>query len=130
MSRIDDLNRVLRDLRNEGAEITACALISEDSLMIAGALPREIEEGRVAGMCATMYHLGARASSELKLRTLRQVLVRCDGGYAVMATATAGTMLIVLTTEGAKLGLVFLDMGRAVEEIERILEPTTRSGAR
>jgi predicted regulator of Ras-like GTPase activity (Roadblock/LC7/MglB family) len=42
-------------------------------------------------------------------------------GYAVMINASPGTLLLVLTTQEAKLGLIFLDMKRAVGEIARIL---------
>lgn len=121
MSRMDELNRVLRSMQTESPDVEACALISEDSLMIASALPQHIEEGRVAGMCATLLSLGSRAATELRLGEVQQVLIRGSEGYAVMVTATSGTMLIALTTPRAKLGLVFLDMGRAVDEIGRIL---------
>ena len=121
MSRIEELNKVLSSLQSESPDVEACALISEDSLMIASPLPQHIEEGRVAGMCATLHNLGSRASSELGLKDLQQVLIRGEEGYAVMVTAALGTMLIVLTNKKAKLGLVFLDMGRAADQIGKIL---------
>jgi len=121
MSRAKRLNQVLRTLQNESPEVEACALISEDSLIIASALPQHIDEMRVAGICATLLNLGTRASLELKRGELNQVLVRGEDGYVVMMTASRGTMLIILTSKNAKLGLVFLDMNTTIEEINRIL---------
>ena len=38
-----------------------------------------------------------------------------------MVKAALGTMLLVLTTQDAKLGLIFLDMSRAMKDIARVL---------
>ncbi len=121
MSRTDTLQQVLRSLQTESPDIEASALISEDGLMIASALPQHIEETRIAGMSATLHSLGSRATNELSLDKLQQVLIRGSDGYAVMVTASEGTLLLCLTTKNAKLGLIFLDMGRAVDEITKVL---------
>ena len=121
MSRVDDLNRVLRALLSGTPEIEAAAVISEDGLVIASALPQHIEELRIAGMSATLLSLGTRAATELGRGGLEQVLIRGAKGYVVMVNAAAGTLLLVLTTAEAKLGLIFLDMRRAAAEVTRIL---------
>ncbi len=121
MSRIDDLNRTLRALQSGTPDIEAAAVISEDGLVIASALPQHIEEVRVAGMSATLLSLGTRAAMELGRGSLEQVLIKGDNGYVVMSNASAGTLLLVLTTHDAKLGLIFLDMKKAVSEIAHIL---------
>ena len=121
MARIEELNKILRNLQSGTPDIEASALISEDGLMIASALPQHVEELRVAGMSSTLLSLGTRAATELERGELRQVLIRGERGYAIMVTAAQGTMLLVLTTKDAKLGLVFLDMSRAVEQIKKIL---------
>ena len=121
MSRVEELNRVLRTLQSGTPDIEASALISQDGLMIASALPQHIEEMRVAGMSSTLLSLGARAAHELERGQLEQVLIRGPQGYAVMVQASEGTMLLVLATQEAKLGLIFLDASRAVAEISKIL---------
>lgn len=121
MSRTDQLNTILRSLQSGTPDIEASALISEDGLMIASALPQHVDEIRVAGMSSTLLSLGTRACMELDRGELKQVLIRGDHGFAVMVTAAQGTMLLALTTADAKLGLIFLDMARAVKEISKIL---------
>jgi len=120
-SRSEELNRILRGLQTGTPDIEASALISEDGLMIASALPQHFEEIRVAGMSSTLLSLGLRAATELERGNVEQVLIRGTQGYVVMVAAAPGTMLLVLTTKDAKLGLIFLDMSRAVEGIKKIL---------
>jgi hypothetical protein len=121
MSRTDDLNRILRSLQAGTPEIEASALISEDGLMIASALPNHIDEMRVAGISSTLLSLGQRAATELQRGNLEQVLIRGKDGYVVMVGAASGTMLLVLATHDAKLGLIFLDMTKAVKDISKII---------
>lgn len=120
-SRIETLNRVVRSLTTESPDIQAAALVSEDGLLLASALPQHIEELRVGGMSATLLSLGARAAGELGLGRPEQVLIKGEHGYAVLTTASEGTVLLVLAGAHAKLGLVFLDMSRAVKEISKVL---------
>lgn len=121
MTRVEQLNRVLSALQHGSPDLEATALISEDGLVIASALPQNVEEIRIAGMAATLLGLGERAASELNRGGLQQVLIRGDSGYVVMTRAGSGTLLLALTTQNAKLGLVFYDMDRAAAEIRGIL---------
>ncbi|UJR85388.1 roadblock/LC7 domain-containing protein [Sandaracinus amylolyticus] len=120
-SRTEMLNRVLRTLQAESPDVEAAALISEDGLLIASAMPQHVEEVRVGGMSATLLALGVRAGNELGIGRPEQVLIRGEHGYAVLQTASSGTVLLVLATANAKLGLVFLDMARAVREINKLI---------
>ena len=65
--------------------------------------------------------LGTRAASELERGGLQEVLIRGQDGYACMMDAGSGTLLLAMATRQAKLGLLFLDMRRSVEDIRRVL---------
>jgi len=121
MSRVDHLNKILRGLQSSSPDVEASALISEDGLVIASALPAHVDESRVAAMSATVLSLGTRAATELERGQIEEVLVRGTDGYAVMANSGQGTVLLVLASKTAKLGLIFLDMRRAAAEIKRVL---------
>ncbi|MCB9542481.1 MAG: roadblock/LC7 domain-containing protein [bacterium] len=121
MSRIDNLNKILRSLQTSTPDIEACALLSDDGLMIASALPQHVDETRVAGMTATLASLGTRAATELERGVVEQVMIRGKEGYAVMQNAPSQTLLLVLAGKSAKLGLIFLDMNRATADIGKIL---------
>jgi predicted regulator of Ras-like GTPase activity (Roadblock/LC7/MglB family) len=72
-------------------------------------------------MTATLLGLGTRAANELGRGTLQEVLIRGQEGYACMMDAGSGTLLLAMATRDAKLGLLFLDMRRSVEDIRRVL---------
>jgi predicted regulator of Ras-like GTPase activity (Roadblock/LC7/MglB family) len=99
----------------------ASALISEDGLMIASALPENIEEESAAGIGAVLLNLGSRVADELKRGELIQVLVQGEHGYIIMSQATDETVLMAITNKAAKLGLIFLEMKGAVKEIKEII---------
>ena len=89
--------------------------------MIAGALPQDLEETRIAGMSATLLSLGTRAATELRRGEIEEVIVRGEHGYAVMLNAGRGVLLLAVANENAKLGLIFFDMREAIGAIKRIL---------
>jgi predicted regulator of Ras-like GTPase activity (Roadblock/LC7/MglB family) len=120
-SRSEELNRILRGLQAAMPDIEASALIAEDGLPLASALPGHYEESRVAGLSTTLLGLGARAAAELERGPVEQIVIRGAHGCVVMVGAAPGTMLLVLTRKDAKLGLLFLDLARAVEAIKKIL---------
>lgn len=119
--RVEQLNQILRSLQSASPDVEASALISDDGLMIASALPQHFEEARVAGMSATLSSLGVRAARELERGDVKEVMVRGADGYALMMSVGSGTLLLCLTNADAKLGLVFLDMRRSVEDVRRVL---------
>ncbi len=121
MSRLDNLNKILKNLQNESPGVEASALISEDGLMLASALSQDLDETRVAGMTATLLNLGTRAATELRRGDVQEIIVRGEHGYAVMISAGRGALLLVLTNENTKLGLIFFDMREAIKAIKNIL---------
>ncbi|HZR86032.1 MAG TPA: roadblock/LC7 domain-containing protein [Bradyrhizobium sp.] len=121
MSRLDEINRALRKLQSDSFGVEACALISEDGLMIASVLAADMEEARVAGMTATILSLGTRAATELGRSHLQEVIIRGESGYAVLVGAGRGALLLALTNANSKLGLIFFDMREAVRSLQKVL---------
>jgi hypothetical protein len=72
-------------------------------------------------MSAAMLSLGERIASELGRGLLDQVYVKGGTGYVVLAAVGEEAVLTVLARQGAKLGLVFLEMRRAAEDLEKLL---------
>ena len=118
MSRVDNLNRILRGLQSASPDVEASALISEDGLMIASALPQHVDETRVAGMTATLSSLGTRAATELERGDVEEVLVKGHDGYAIMMAAGPDEILLCLAASASQLGLVLHDMRRALDAIK------------
>jgi predicted regulator of Ras-like GTPase activity (Roadblock/LC7/MglB family) len=111
----------LRDLQATTPEIEASAVISVDGLSMASSLPAGIEEDRVSAMSAAMLSLGERIASELGRGSLDQVYVRGKSGYVILMSVGDEAVLTTLVRDGAKLGLIFLDMRRTADDLEKLV---------
>jgi len=120
-SRTERMVERLRELQLSTLDIEASAIVSVDGLTIASALPAGVEEDRVSAMSAAMLSLGERIASELGRGVLEEVYVKGEGGYVLLTAVGEEAVLTVLARAGAKLGLVFLEMRRAAEELADIL---------
>jgi predicted regulator of Ras-like GTPase activity (Roadblock/LC7/MglB family) len=116
-TKVEELTDLLKDLEATTPDIEASAVVSVDGLMIASALPQDVEEDRVAAMSAAMPSLGERTASELARGGLSEVYVKGKDGYVVLMTSGENAVLTALARKDAKLGLIFLDMKRTAEEV-------------
>lgn len=119
--RADMLASILSDLNGSTADIEASGVVSTDGLMMAAELPAGMDEDRVGAMSAAMLSLGDRTAQELGRGTLEQVLIKGESGYVVMTHAGADAVVTVVAKPSAKLGLIFLDIKRAAENIAKLI---------
>lgn len=113
------LTRILNHFQSVTPGVLGCAVISAEGFTIASELPMGIEEQRVAGMAAAMLALGEQTTKEFAQGSLRRVFVEGERGHLVVMSAGPDALLSTLTQKDAKLGLVFLQMQRAAEDIRR-----------
>lgn len=111
----------LRDLQSTTPEIEASAVVSVDGLIMASSLPAGVEEDRVSAMSAAMLSLGERISSELGRGILDQVYVKGKEGYVILMSVGDEAVLTTLVRQNAKLGLIFLDMRRTADDLEKLV---------
>jgi hypothetical protein len=111
----------LRDLQASSPDIEASAVVSVDGLTIASALPQGVEEDRVSAMTAAMLSLGERIATELGRGVLDQVYIKGENGYVILMSIGEEAVLTTLAREEAKLGLIFLDMRRATEDLAKLI---------
>lgn len=120
-SRGERLTTILKSLESSTPEVEASAVISTDGLVMASAFPADIEEDRVAAMSAAMLSLGERTAGELGRGALDQVYIKGEQGYVFLMSAGPDAVLTALATDNAKLGMVFLEMSRASDEIANVV---------
>lgn len=120
-TKTEALTSLLKGLEATTPDIEASAVVSVDGLMIASALPRDVEEDRVAAMSAAMLSLGERTAKELARGDLSEVYVKGENGYIVLMSSGENAVLTALARKDAKLGLVFLDMKRIAEEVAKLV---------
>ena len=111
----------LRDLQASSPDVEASAVVSVDGLTMASALPSDVEEDRVSAMSAAMLSLGERIASELGRGILDQVYIRGEHGFVILMAIGSEAVLTVLAREQAKLGLLFLDMRRAADDLTQMI---------
>jgi predicted regulator of Ras-like GTPase activity (Roadblock/LC7/MglB family) len=111
----------LRELQASSPDIEASAVVSVDGLSIASALPRDVEEDRVSAMSAAMLSLGERIATELGRGSLEQVYIKGEKGFVILISVGREAVLTALAGEQSKLGLVFLDMRRAAEDLSKLI---------
>jgi uncharacterized protein len=120
-SRTEMMVDRLRDLQAGTPDIEASAVVSVDGLIMASSLPAGVDEDRISAMSAAMLSLGDRIASELSRGQLDQVYIRGKEGIIVLMAVGEDAVLTVLARSTAKLGLIFLDMSRAAEDLARLL---------
>ncbi len=120
-SRVEKIQEILRNLRSVSPDIIGSAMVSTDGFIIASLLPNEIDEELVSGMAAALLGVGERIAHELMGGAMEQTYVRGKQGYVILNAVGQDSLLIVLTTPDAKLGLVFLDIRRRVQDLAKVV---------
>lgn len=120
-SRSEALKSLLKDLEAGTPDIEGSVVVSADGLVMASALPADVDEDRVAAMSAALLALGERSSKELDRGTMEDVYVKGENGYIVLMGAGQDAVLGALCREEAKLGMIFLDMRRTAKEVGNII---------
>jgi uncharacterized protein len=120
-SRSEQMVDSLRAMQTAAPDIEASAVVSVDGLIMASALPVEVEEDRVSAMSAAMLSLGERIAGELGRGGLDQVYIKGDAGFIVLTAVGDEAVLTALARQKAKLGLIFLEMRRAAEELIKLV---------
>jgi len=122
MSRTESFNRSLRGLQSSTPDIEASAVVSEDGLIIASALPQGLDESRIAAMTAALLSIGTRAGTELRRGKLEQIFIKGEHGYTLVMNAGKHAVLLALAGKDAKLGLIFYELRRTADEIATVLD--------
>ena len=120
-SRTEMMVDRLRDLQAGTPDIEASAVVSVDGLIMASSLPGNVDEDRISAMSAAMLSLGDRIADELRRGRLQRVYIEGSEGIIVLMAVGDDAVLTVMARSKAKLGLIFLDMRRAAEDLARLL---------
>ncbi len=117
----DKLQKLLIELEAEIPEIEASAVVSAEGLPVASALPRNIDETRVAAITAAMLNMGERAAIEFSKGNLSRIIIHGTDGILLSMAAGENAVLTVSTTHDVKLGILLLFTERTAEKIQKLL---------
>jgi len=119
--RSEQMVNRLRSMQAAAPDIEASAIVSVDGLIIASALRTDMEEDRLSAMSAAMLGLGERIADELGRGGLEQVYIKGNAGFVLLTLIGTEAMLTALARQEAKLGLIFLEMRRAAEDLVKLV---------
>lgn len=117
----EKIQEILKDLESELPEIEASAVVSAEGFPMASALPKDIDELRVAAITAVMLNMGERATMEFSKGTLQQVIVKGSDGLLISMAAGSDAVLTVSATHDARLGMLLLYSERTAQKIRNLL---------
>jgi len=120
-SRAVRLDRAIRDLLTQTAEIEAAAVVAFDGLPMASALPAGMDEDRVAAMSAALLSLGERATVGLGRGELNQVFIEGEEGTVFLVSADNEAVLVAVAAKGAKAGMMLYEVKRTAATVADVL---------
>ena len=120
-SRAEQIVERLRNMQAAAPDIEASAVVSVDGLIMASALQQGVEEDRVSAMSAAMLSLGEGFSGELGRGVLEQVYIKGAKGAIILTAIGEEAVLTAMARQEAKLGMIFLEMRRAAEDLVKLV---------
>ena len=120
-TKSERMSEVLRGLRHGTPEVIGAAVVTSEGFIVTSVLPNEVDEDLIGGMAAALLGVGERIGHDLMRSEMEQVYVRSPKGYVIVNAITPESALVLLVTREAKLGLIFLELKRAIAELARVI---------
>jgi len=111
----------LRSLRSSTPEIVGAVVVTIDGFVVSSVVPAEVDDELIGGMSAALLGVGERIAADLMRAQMEQTYVRSPKGYVIINAISEDAALVLLVTREAKLGLVFLEIKRAIAELEQLV---------
>jgi len=119
---IDQLTELLRKLESVNSDVQGSSIVSVQGLPICSALARDVNDGIVSAMSAAIQSVSERAVEELARGSLKRILIEGEEGTIILSKAGNNAILCVLCKEGAKLGMVFLNIQSVAKKVAELLD--------
>ncbi|WP_456384591.1 roadblock/LC7 domain-containing protein [Persephonella sp.] len=117
---MDRFQSILQSIiNNTGAD--GAILISPDGLAVSSTFREGQDEDRIAAMGAAILSLGERVNTELQKGELEQLYVKGSHGYILFTGIDNLAVLGVTTSGNVKLGLILMEVKRAVEKFKEVM---------
>jgi predicted regulator of Ras-like GTPase activity (Roadblock/LC7/MglB family) len=107
----------LKELLHIMPEVRAAAILSQEGLPIASALPHDVDETHLAALTASILCMAEKASLKLRAGCLEQICIQCSDRNLLVLTAGQNAVLTVSITKNVNIGLIFLNCRKICEKI-------------
>lgn len=115
------LTKALKSLQSEVPAVIGLALVSLDGFPIVSELSRSIEEREVSTLSVAMAALSEQTASSLGHDGVERIFVEGTKGYIVITSAGPEAVLIAIADKDVTLGIIFMEIGRAVETVKEAM---------
>ncbi|MFL0805929.1 MAG: roadblock/LC7 domain-containing protein [Oceanobacter sp.] len=113
---------ILRGLiASSNGMIEASAAMTTDGLIIGSALRDDMDQDLFAAMNASLLVLAEKASGEVDIGNLKQVMVMGDKGLMLLTHVGHDAVLALATDPKANLGKILLDTNKTVAKLKELL---------
>ncbi len=120
MSKQDELNKIIKELRENVPDITGIIVASDEGLSIATDF-HDDEAIRIAAVSAAASGLAGRISGNASLGETDEVMIKGKDGLFLIYMAGERGVLAVRAPARGNLGLVRLEASGSARQVERIL---------
>lgn len=114
------LEAVLHSLDRVGG-IQGSAIISRDGLIVASHVPKDLNVESFAAMSATMTGAAETSVMVIDKGIPNRILVETDKTKLISVGATSELLMVVLSDPRANIGLLFVEIKKAVQAIKEIM---------
>ncbi len=119
MTKQEQIESVLRELKSATADIQGLAVISPDGMMMVNMLGSG-DGDTGAAMGAAIGSLGGRVTDTLQLGVFEELTIRGDQANILLFDISGLAYLMVKITVNSHLGLVLLEARQAKEKLKSI----------
>ncbi len=98
------------------------AVVDMDGLALFSNLPKAADEVVIAAMAAAILGVAERANRELGRGELQRIIIEGDNGRTILTGCGEDALMVTLTPEKTKLGIVLMELGRASKKISESLK--------
>jgi uncharacterized protein len=121
-----DLDRVLADLRALSGDMSSCAVLAKDGVLLSSSHAPGVDRERVAAMLSAVSNLADRTARGNGKDHAAQVRVDTEQGHLLLVRLDGGA-LAATTGPDARVGLVLYDMRNAKGAVEKAMQGEGRS---
>lgn len=110
-----EYEQILRELVSNSSDIDGAAIVTPYGVQVASVLPDISTTKFLSSAVASAVSLSASLVMGAGKGYIKQFSIKVAHGYLVVLPLLDGSLLMALCKEQAKLGLVFLDLGKAAK---------------
>jgi predicted regulator of Ras-like GTPase activity (Roadblock/LC7/MglB family) len=119
MSKVQELENIIQELRDNVPDISGIMIATNDGLAVASDFPED-EGARIAAVGAAASGLGGRIAQNAALGEIEETMVRGSEGMLLIYVA-GDSVLAVRAPAYGNLGLVRLEANHTCKQVKRIL---------